>query len=57
MNLVYHVARDGFRIHVHREREMDRLIRAAGFERQVLQRGPLWQVALYVRSPDTSAQA
>jgi Methyltransferase domain len=51
MNIAFHVARDPFRIHVHREREMDRLIRAAGFERQVLRRGPLWQVALYVRVP------
>jgi hypothetical protein len=53
MNIAFHVARDPFRIHVHREREMDRLIRAAGFERQVLRRGPLWQVALYVRAPAT----
>ncbi len=50
MNLAFHVARDPFRIHVHREREMDRLIRDAGFERQVLKRGPLWQMALYVRA-------
>ena len=50
INVGYHVARDGFRIHVHSEAEMDRLVRAAGFERRMLRRGPIWQVAL-VRAP------
>ncbi len=51
-NLGHRLTGDGFRIHVHREVEMDRLIRVAGFERQLLRRGPLWQVALYVRRPE-----
>jgi hypothetical protein len=50
INLGYHVARDSFRIHVHSEAAMDRLVREAGFERRVLRRGPVWQVALYVRT-------
>jgi magnesium-protoporphyrin O-methyltransferase len=49
MNIVYHFARDDFRIHVHSERDMDRIIRDAGFERRHLSRGLIWQVALYVR--------
>lgn len=56
INLGYHLFRDDFRIHVHSEREMDRLIRAAGFERRFLRRGPLWQVALYRRLPETATQ-
>ena len=35
INVGYHVARDGFRIHVHSEAAMDRLVRAAGFERRI----------------------
>ena len=54
-NLGHRLTRDGFRIHVHREAEMDRLIRDAGFERQLLRRGPLWQVALYVRRREAPA--
>lgn len=50
-NVWFRLTRDALRIHVHSEREMDRLVRAAGFERRVLRRRPFWQVALYVR-PD-----
>lgn len=56
MNLVFHFARDGFRIHVHSERAMDRIIRDAGFERRQLRRGLIWQVALYVRPGMAAAQ-
>jgi magnesium-protoporphyrin O-methyltransferase len=49
-NVWFRLTRDALRIHVHSEREMDRLVRAAGFERRVLRRRPFWQVALYVRS-------
>jgi SAM-dependent methyltransferase len=50
-NVWFRLTRDALRIHVHSEREMDRLVRAAGFERRVLRRRAFWQVALYVR-PD-----
>jgi SAM-dependent methyltransferase len=50
-NVWFRLTRDALRIHVHSEREMDRLVRAAGFERRVLRRRLFWQVALYVR-PD-----
>jgi magnesium-protoporphyrin O-methyltransferase len=56
VNVGYHLFRDDFRIHVHPEREMDRLIRAAGFERRFLERGPLWQIALYVRIAEAVAR-
>ena len=51
MNTWFRLTRDALRIHIHSEREMDRLVRAAGFERRLLRRRPVWQVALYVR-PD-----
>jgi magnesium-protoporphyrin O-methyltransferase len=57
VNVGYHVARDSFRIHVHSEAAMDRLVRDAGFERRVLRRGPLWQVALYVRPAGPTGEA
>jgi SAM-dependent methyltransferase len=56
MNVVFHFARDGFRIHVQSEPAMDRIIRDAGFERRHLSRGLLWQVALYVRPGVAAAQ-
>jgi SAM-dependent methyltransferase len=56
MNVVLRVTRDGFRFHVHRERDLDALIGAAGFERRVLRRGIFWQVALYVRRPAAAPQ-
>ena len=50
VNLLARLRRDGtFRIHIHGEREMDELIRSAGFERRFLRRGWFWQAALYVR--------
>jgi precorrin-6B methylase 2 len=49
-NVVLHVARDGFRFHVHREGEMDRVLRSAGFERRSIARGLIWQVAVYDRA-------
>jgi hypothetical protein len=36
--------------HIHSEGALDRLVTSAGFERRVLRRGVLWQVALFVRS-------
>jgi hypothetical protein len=56
MNVAFHLARDAFRIHVHSERAMDRLIRDAGFERRLLSRGLIWQVALYVRPVPTASR-
>jgi magnesium-protoporphyrin O-methyltransferase len=56
MNVAFHLARDAFRIHVHSERAMDRLIRDAGFERRLLSRGLIWQVALYVRPVPTGSR-
>jgi magnesium-protoporphyrin O-methyltransferase len=49
LNAWFRLTRDAIRIHVHSEREMDRLVQAAGFERRLLRRMPFWQVALYVR--------
>lgn len=49
-NVVLHVARDGFRFHVHREGEMDGILRATGFTRRSIVRGPIWQVAVYERA-------
>ena len=49
VNAWFRLTRDAIRIHVHSERELDRLVRAAGFERRLLRRRPFWQVALYVR--------
>jgi magnesium-protoporphyrin O-methyltransferase len=54
MNAWFRLTRDALRIHVHSEREMDRIVRAAGLDRRILRRGPFWQVALYVR-PDRAA--
>jgi len=49
VNLGSRLFRNPFRFYIHPEPEMDRLIRAAGFERRVLDRGRIWQVAVYVR--------
>ena len=53
----FRLTRDALRIHIHSESEMDGLIRAAGFERRVLRRQSLWQVALYVRPDGAPAQS
>jgi methylase of polypeptide subunit release factors len=49
MNLGERLLRRSQRWHIHSERGIDGIVRAAGFERRVLQRTFLWQVALYVR--------
>ncbi|HET8571032.1 MAG TPA: class I SAM-dependent methyltransferase [Candidatus Limnocylindria bacterium] len=49
-NLGLRIFRQSFRFHVHRTADVDRLVRAAGFERQLADRGLLWQVALYRRT-------
>jgi len=56
INLGYRLVRDRFRFYVHAEREMDALIRGAGFERRFLHQGLFWQIALYVRLPSVGAQ-
>ncbi len=53
----FRLTRDALRIHIHSESEMDGLIRAAGFERRVLRRQSLWQVALYVRPDGAPARS
>ena len=55
-NLVSRLFRNTFRFYVHPEPEMDRLIRAAGFERRVIDRSRIWQVAVYVRQGSATAQ-
>jgi SAM-dependent methyltransferase len=55
-NLLSRLLRNAFRFYVHPEPEMDRLIRAAGFERRVIERGRIWQVAVYVRQGSATAQ-
>lgn len=57
MNAVGRVARRQMRWYVHREARLDARIRAAGFERRLLRRHLLWQVALYVRVGGTPAAA
>jgi magnesium-protoporphyrin O-methyltransferase len=49
LNLIGAVTRDKLRWYIHQETEVDRLVRAAGFERRYLRRHFLWQVVLYVR--------
>jgi magnesium-protoporphyrin O-methyltransferase len=50
MNLFSRLTRDPTRWYIHREAELDGLIRNAGFERRFLRRYLLWQVALYART-------
>ncbi|HLX35360.1 MAG TPA: class I SAM-dependent methyltransferase [Candidatus Limnocylindrales bacterium] len=50
MNASGRLLRGRLRWYIHPEPEIDRRIRAAGFERRFLRRHVLWQVALYVRS-------
>ena len=49
MNLGEWLIRRPIRWYIHREAAVDGLLMAAGFERRMLDRGLLWQVALYVR--------
>ena len=49
MALFHRLTRDPVRWYIHSESTLDALIRGAGFERRVLRRHVLWQVALYVR--------
>jgi magnesium-protoporphyrin O-methyltransferase len=50
MNAGSRLLRRKIRWYIHSEAAADGLLRAGGFERRVLQRGLLWQTALYVRS-------
>ena len=45
------LTRDSTRWHIHSTADIDRILRGAGFARRDIQRGFLWQVALYVREP------
>ena len=49
MAAFHRLTRDPVRWYIHSESALDALIRGAGFERRVLRRHVLWQVALYVR--------
>jgi SAM-dependent methyltransferase len=49
MNGFERLLRRPMRWYIHPAREVDRLIRAAGFEPRVVRRHLLWQVVLYVR--------
>jgi hypothetical protein len=49
MNLGERLLRRSQRWYIHSERGIDGIVRAAGFERRLLRRTVLWQVALYVR--------
>ena len=48
-NFALGLFRQSFRFHVHRSAAVDALVRARGFERQLGDRGLIWQVALYRR--------
>jgi SAM-dependent methyltransferase len=50
MTAYHRLTRDPVRWYIHSESALDGLIRGAGFERRVLRRHVLWQVALYVRT-------
>jgi hypothetical protein len=43
------ITRDATRWHLHADIEVDRILRAAGFQRRDVDRSLIWQVALYVR--------
>jgi SAM-dependent methyltransferase len=43
------LTRDRTRMYVHRVRQIDAILRSAGFERRDIDRTLVWQVALYVR--------
>ena len=44
------LTRDPTRWHIHPVRDIDAILRRAGFERREVSRSLVWQVALYVRS-------
>ena len=44
------VTRDPTRWHLHETADLDRILRAAGFERREIDRTLVWQVVLYVRA-------
>jgi magnesium-protoporphyrin O-methyltransferase len=46
------VTRDPTRWHIHRTADVDAILRAAGFARREIKREFIWQVVLYVRSPE-----
>ncbi len=46
------LTRDSTRWYIHREAELDGILRSAGFERREIDRTFIWQVALYVRPAD-----
>ena len=48
-NFLLWLTRSDFRFHIHPDREVDRFIRSAGFERRYRRSGFLWQTVLYRR--------
>jgi hypothetical protein len=50
MNLGSALLRRQLRWHIHSEGALNRLVSDAGFQRNLLRRGILWQVAIFERS-------